>query len=422
MRLCLVSLGCSVSLSLVALGCGSPLAVPPGDAGAAPDAYVAAVDDARVDRDASAAPLDAFLPPDTGTPLGGCFENSLTLWTSSAGPGDRAHGVVRYAVGYEHGWLVGVGGLHDPDQLVMTDLEGHVRSVTDVELYGQSARAFTIGRSLYLFAGNSVLRLEVDETGVTQTYAGEYVGGLTERSEHMLDVEPLRGASGFRALSLHYDTTASEWVVRLSELRPDDRAASGVRQITGRVTLPADLAIGDAQYYLAGEHVRVLSGGPNWRVLDLQLGLGSLGTDPTIPSRTWSDQVWTDGPALVLDLAGEGDLAVTARVDPITSAYGAQIENVPPATALILPLGSGLDLGFGRLGTAILEVDGRIAIASTGALGLYERGGMALRSVALSAAPSTPMGVARRLGGVATAFVQADSGDARVALRCMALP
>lgn len=393
----------------------------PIDGGLAPDA--APSPDAAVFPDAEpapdAGPADSMVAPDAGN----CFEAPVRVWSSATGPGGRAHGRVHGAVGYEDGWIVAAQGLNDPDQLIATDRQGTIRWTSSVDLYGEPARLFAINRSLYAFHGRLVQRLDVDANGIARQYDSVYVGGLTERSEHTLTVTPLVGEEGFRALSLHFDMVAARWVVRVSELRPNAADPSGLSHITGRLELPADLPLESAQYYLAGDHVWILTHGADWRVLDVQLGLGALGTEPLVPARVWSDEIWRAGPAQVIDLNGYRTLALTARVDSTTSTQLAQLERPPPATPAITTLGAaGLDLGFGSLSVEALDVGGRMAIATDRGISVFRFDGTQLLSSRYDGTPNIPLALAQRQGEIAAVYVEADSSERHISIKCAALP
>lgn len=394
--------------------------VVPRDAGAAPDAALPdsmVFPDAQPDPDASAA--DAMVTPDAGD----CFEAPVRVWTSAAGPTGRAHGRVRGAVGYEDGWIVAVNGLNDPDQLISTDRRGAIRWVSSVDLYGEAARLFAINSSIYAFHGQHAQRLDVDASGISRQYNTVYVGGLTERGERTLTVTPLVGEEGFRALSLHFDMVAARWIVRVSELRPSATDSSGISHITGRLDLPIDLPVESAQYYLAGDHAWILVHGADWRVLDVQLGLGGLGTAADVPARVWSDEVWRDGPAQVIDLSGDRSLALTARVDSTSSTQLAQLERPPPATPAITTLGAaGLDLGFGSLSVATLDVGGRMVIATDRGISVFRFDGTQLLSSRYDGTPNIPLDLAQRQGDVAAVYVEADSSERHISIKCAALP
>ncbi len=372
--------------------------------------------DAARSPDASAS--DASEVPDAA----GCFEAPVRVWTSTAGPMERAHGRIQGAVGTEDGWVVAVFGLHDRDQLISTDRRGNIRWVNEIDFYGETARIFAIGRSLYVFHGQLAERLDTDASGITRRYNGVYVGGLAERGEHTLTVSPLEGEDGFRAVSLHFDVNAGRWLVRVSELRPSATESSGISHVTGRLELPPDLPVEAGQYYLVGDHLWVLVRAAEWRVLDVQLGLGGLGSEPVVPSRVWSDEVWPMSPPQVIDLTGDRTLALTARADSVTLANVGQLERLPPAAPALTSLGPGLDLGFGLISAAMLEVGGRLVIATPRGIWGYAFDGTPLLSSPFEATPNIPLGLARRLGDVAVFYVEADSEERRVSIKCATVP
>jgi len=429
-------LGSALALGL-GLGC-SDGTVGLDAAGSVPDSSArldAGFEDARVVVDAAVfadatAFADATLFPDAARSpdasevpdAAGCFETPVRVWTSTAGPMERAHGRIQGAAGTEDGWLVAVNGLHDGEQLISTDRRGHIQWVNEIDFYGQTARMFAIGRSLYVFHGQLAERLDIDATGITRRYNSVYVGGLTERGEQTLTVSPLEGEEGFRAISLHFDVDAGRWLVRVSELRPSATETSGISHVTGRLELPPDLPVEAGQYYLAGDHLWVLVRAAEWRVLDVQLGLGGLGSAPVVPARVWSDEIWPMSPPQVIELTGDRTLALTARPDSVTMANVGQLERLPPAAPAITTLGPGLDLGFGLISAAMLEVNGRLVIATPRGIWGYASDGTPLLSSPIEATPNIPLGLARHLGEVAVFYVEANSEERHVSIKCATVP
>ena len=426
MTLSTVLLRATVAGAVTVAGCAETNMRGPGDAGPRTDA-VSATD---TERPQDAAPMadtwrgpdalgpDAFVSPDAGPAPGGCFESAATIWTSSAGPSSRAHGRVLGAIGTEDGWLAVAA---DPEELIALDREGSVRWRSSIELYGQPARMHVMEGSLVVFAHDRVTRMELDAAGIARTFRTEYVGGLSDRNEGTMAVAPLGTEPGVRAISIHLDSSL-RYLLRVSELRPDAAAETGFVQVSARIELPTDLRLEEARAYLHDDHLWLLVRSGAWRVLDVQLGLGGLGTEPTVPTRVWTDETWAASPAHLLNVVQDPPIAITAQTDPGTAGYVGYLETLPPASPMRTALGAGLSLGYGRLGTATLDADGDLVVATDLELSVFARDGASRASVTLEGTANTDIRLARRGREVAAVFVEGDSSDRRIAIRCMALP
>ncbi len=415
------------ALASLVVGCSSAHFVAedagPGPADAGPGVADAPLGlDAVVLPDASPGP-DALAPSDAG-PRGGCFDGALELWASSVGPSERAHARVLAAAAHAGGWLVAVTDLTGQTQLISTGPGGEIRSVSDIELYGQPARAFVVRDALVLFFGYEVRRFDLGADGSVEGRPSVYLGLSAARPEGILAVQPREAGDGFSALSLHYDTAASRYLVRYSEVRLDPIGPSGLAQVSGTLEEIPDLDLASARYFLDRDHVRVFARSGAWHVRDVQLGLGGIGIDGgTVGVRVWSDVEWTEGPDAVLDMTRDRRHVLTARIDPVTSAYVGNVESLPPATAAAPPLlGAGVALGFGTPHASMSDDDARVAIATAAELGVFSRdGGGALGAPTSIGAATGPLAIARQGDDVAVAFV-ADAEERRIALRCVALP
>ncbi len=412
------------SLSLA--GCSMSPVIAPDGAILSPDAGGSDAERAgELDTGSDAAhSADASVPPDAdhdAGPLAGCFEAPTRVRVSHARPDDRAHMEIYGAVGFDDGWAIITWGARDGETLLVLDLEGRVLSETPLGLSGWAIHAE--GRVIFLLSMYWVRRVDVDASGAVRAYADDFVGGVRPRHEGIRAFEPLPGG-GFRVLTHFYDETARRSILRLSEIERDDGAETGLRQRT------SDLADFDgpdpfygARYFLAGDHLRVLGSSPPFRVMDVQIGLATLGSDAVLGVRVWSDQEWPDAPDAVVALTRDRTRALTMRTDPTLGPRLAHLEPVPPATGPRVLLEDGLDLGYGTIGASLLDLeDGRLVVATYDGLHLFEGGdGARLTETAgLIARANADLSTMRRGDDVAVAFVEPDNGG--VSLRCLHLP
>ncbi len=399
--------------SFWACGCSTAASQVGQDAGpSVSDAVSSAQDAATTGPDAALAPSDATLPGlDAPAPSTGCFAGAVTLATSVAPAGGRAHVAPRAIVARDDGWLVFYGTLADGEQVAFLDLDGRVRASGPFSGF-VSGRVVELGTSL-LFAGDyDQQRIDLGDDVVTRTYPPARIPGITAVS--------VVSADTVRALSA--PTVDGEARLRVTDLVLDAAQVTGLAVREG--TLPAMPEVGYPSLFhhaIDGDMARLLgtgsfSGGP-WRAILLQLGTGGLGAGEPVGYRVWEDRVWelTPAPETILGTTRDGRRALVPRIEGEPAGYASYLEPLPSDGAPVSAL--RLD-GRAR---ALLESEGRVSVLLDDRLVSFASYDLApLAEMAFEGGESI---AAQRGDRAAVVFaVGAGGPEARLELRCVTIP
>ncbi len=390
-----------------------------GDAGVAPlaDAQpptdAAALPDAGAALDAGAAP-DASAPdaaaPDAAVPPGGCFTDEVTLFTSTAAGGGRAHVDPLAIVARDDGWIV----LHrdlEGSRLTFLEADGRVRASVDGP-YFIDGSVIDLGRSLVIVTRDDVRRVDLGVDSVARQYGPVQLIDNRAIAPHADGV--------LRALTT--PRVGDAYRIRVTELVLDDAQPSGFTVREGLLPASAEVGVPYVYHYaFVADGLRLLGTGSltprDWRSLLIELSPQPVGGGQPVGWQLVDEAAWPiEPPEAVVGVSRNGRWALVERLEGDPQQYVARVLALPSDAPI--PAAGATVAGRPR---ALVEGGGFTSVLTEQRLATFRMTDLG-PTTELVFSGSAP--IAAQTAGRAAVVYAVDPGASvsRLAMRCVGLP